>query len=235
MKKLFCFILILVMSIMPGVCAPISPGGGIITDTEVTVDPDPEETVSAGIVIDTFTVDDGGNVRVIGHITNPSKSGAQIAYLITVKGNPDEIVYINQMETGNNGTFYISHPIDASFSEKTVIVRFGSDTKATQSFEYTLSSIPPGIEQVVNNSVLYGKDVYTLDSFYLNADYVSDSIASGGNVIYYKIGDLWYNLLDEKATSSAFLVPENAVTYEEIKAKPLRYYYMQGKKIDFKQ
>ncbi len=235
MKRLFCFILILVMSIMPGICAPIPSGGGIITDTEVTVDTDPEETVSAGIVIDTFTVDDGGNVRLIGHVTNPSDSEIQVAYLITVKGEPHKIVYINQMETGNNGTFYISHAISAEFSETPVVIKLGSDTKAQYSFEYTLSTIPPGIEQVSNNSVLYGKDVYTLDSIYLNAQYVADSIAIGGNVIYFKIGDLWYNLLDEKATSSAFLVPENAVTYEEIKAKPLRYYYMQGKKIDFKQ
>ena len=221
--------------------APIS-SGDIIDGPGVSID-DPDDggftpIGGSGMSIDTFTVDDGGNVRIIGHIS-PAVKGAQIGYMVTVKGSTSldmkSIAYLNRYETGNNGTFYISHSINASFSQKTVVFKFASDTKASHSFEYTLSTIPPGIEQVVNNSVLYGKDVYTMNSIYLNAQYVSDSIATGGNVIYFKIGDLWYNLTDEKATSSAYLIPDNAVTYAKIKSLPLRFYYMQGKKVNFKQ
>lgn len=217
MRKLFCFLLAFLVTVVPIPSA--------VADT------------GSQIVIDTFTVDNGGNVRIIGHVT-PAVKGAQIAYIMAVGGdfsNTKNIAYLNQYETGNNGTFYISHAVSASFSEKTVTVKFASDTQASYSFTHTLSTIPPGIEQVANNSVLYGKDVYTLDSIYLNAQYVADSIATGGNVIYFKIGDLWYNLLDERATSSAYLVQDNAVTYAEIKSKALRYYYMQGKRIEFKK
>lgn len=217
MRKIFCFLLIFLLTVVPIPSA--------VADT------------GSQIVIDTVTVDNGGNVRIIGHIT-PAVKGAQIAYIMAVGGDFSDtknIAYLNQYETGNNGTFYIAHPVSASFSEKTVTVKFASNTQASYRFTHTFSAIPPGIEQVANNSVLYGKDVYTLDSIYLNAQYVADSIATGGNVIYFKIGDLWYNLLDERATSSAYLVQDNAVAYAEIKSKELRYYYMQGKRIEFKK
>ena len=45
------------------------------------------------------------------------------------------------------------------------------------------------------------------------------------NNIYYKLGGNWYNLLDPRATSSAFLTAKNAVSVNDIIAKVPRYYY----------
>lgn len=70
------------------------------------------------------------------------------------------------------------------------------------------------------------------DSVYLTGTYVADSIVNGGNVIYYKFGDKYYDLLDENATSNAYLVAENAMASAEVNKIKLRYYYQTARRVD---
>ena len=74
--------------------------------------------------------------------------------------------------------------------------------------------------------------LYTPDSVYLTGTYVADSIVNGGNVIYYKLGDKYYDLLDENATSNAYLVAENAMASAEVNKIKLRYYYQTARRVD---
>ena len=184
------------------------------------------------IVLGSIYSDQTGYMRVVGHIT-AYEAKSQVTFLALAPG--DEIAYINQIQIGNNGTFLFECSFPSKYSEDTITIRIGSNTGANVfSTTHTLSTIPPGIENVENNSVLYGCDVYTLDSIYLASDYVYNSIFSGGNRIYYKIGDLWYNLMDSRATSAAFLVPENAVPFSEVQAIKLGTYYIHAKSVSFR-
>ena len=184
------------------------------------------------IVVTSITVDVAGSAKVIGYISGaPAES--QVTFFMNYG---DEIVYIDQIATGNNGAFLFVFHIDAKYSEKTVTYAIGSDTgaKAYQA-EYTMPFMPPGFKHIENNSVIYGKDAYTVDSIYFCTEYITESIVYGGNIIYFKIGDKWYNLLNSKATSSDFLVSANASADDTVKAAtaPLRYYYIRGRKTQF--
>ena len=95
-----------------------------------------------------------------------------------------------------------------------------------------VGDLPPNVHNISNGSVIYGADAYTPDSVYLAGTYVADSIVNGGNRIYYKFGDKYYDLLDENATSNAYLVAENAMPSAEVNKIKLRYYYQTARRVD---
>lgn len=191
--------------------------------------------ITPKIVVTSVSVALDGYTRIVGYISGAEKD-SQVTYLVTTQIGKDEIVYIDQKTCGNNGAFYFTHGINPKFSTKVVKLRIGSNTGAkTWSFNYALPDIPPGIEHVENNSVMYGMDVYSVPSVFLNATYVTDSLFNGGNVIYYKFDDHWYDLLDEKATSTAYLLDTRyAVSDDVMKSLPVRYYYYRARRVDFK-
>lgn len=200
------------------------------------------------IVIDSTTVENGGFVKIIGHLTNvPATSNKQIevAFVSMLEGssltiNNDDLAYINQYSLGNNYTFLIQFKANSKFSNKTLDTRISAvdlnnqDWVASTSLKLIMKTIPPTIDNVVNNSVIYGVDAYTLDSKFLTTEYVVDSIVTGGNLIYYKIGNYWYDLLDPRCTSSEFLVSANALTMDFMNTLTLRYYYYKFDKQTFK-
>lgn len=192
----------------------------------------PDVHAASAIVVTSINVDVAGSAKITGYIPGaPAKS--QVTFLMQ-HGN--EIVYINQIECGNNGAFLFEFHVDAKYSEKTVTYGIGSDTGATSyRTEYKMPFMPPGFKHIENNSVIYGKDAYTTDSIYFCTEYITDSILYGGNSIYFKLGNRWYNLLNSKATSSDFLVSANASADDTVKAAtaPLRYYYIRGNKTKF--
>lgn len=195
------------------------------------------------IIIDSVSVDNTGAAEAIGHITNAT-ADTQATNLVMTKGGSgngtvltgDTVLWIDQITVGRNGTFLFKFNVPPKFSKDTVVFRFGTDSGAESvSIDYEIPELPPDITCVANNSALYGRDVYTLDSAYLKAQYVTDSIIHGGNIIYYKIGGRWYDLLDPAATSSAYLVSANAESDTDMKKLPLRYYYTTGKRVEFGQ
>ena len=106
----------------------------------------------------------------------------------------------------------------------------------TEVFTTTIEipELPPGIEVVEDNSVLYGRDAYYVPGALYTPDSIAESIAFGGNNIYYKIGGLWYDLMDEDAVDNSFLTGENATDEKKIEALNPRYYYALTTAIELK-
>lgn len=191
------------------------------------------------ITIRTVSVNKIGECEVIGYI-DTYKAGAQVSFLSINKNNtkelvPDDFIHINQCRTGNNGTFLFKFQIPEKFSGQKVYIFINSNQKTTLvSTTYNVPELPPGIDVVGNNSVMYGKDIYYVPSPFHNADNVAESISYGGNIIYFKLGGYWYNLLDGRATSNSFLIPENATDNNTIETIKPRMYYMTARTVKLK-
>ena len=84
------------------------------------------------------------------------------------------------------------------------------------------------VSDVSNNSIRVGLDVYEMSSPLLTEDSIVDSIKSGGNQLYFKLGDNWYDLLDDKCVSSDWLVSDNSLTINEIDSMLWSKYYRNG-------
>jgi len=193
----------------------------------------PTAHAAPSITVTTLTVDMSGVGKIIGYIQEAPED-TEVTLFITCGS---DIVYIDQITAGNNGSFLFKIKIDAKYSEKNIDINIGSNSGASAyRTVYKLPYMPPGFEHIDNNSVIYGHDAYTANSIYLaDSLTVTDSIIHGGNIIYFKIGDRWYDLMNPKATSSAFFVPENATPNATVKAKtaPLRYYYYGAQIVEF--
>lgn len=213
----------------------------ILLNSIVTV-----EAASPKTYIEKYNISGSGLVEVYGYIKDATV-GNQITILLTL-GNKSQaanitsqnanqrIAYIDQITCGNNHSFLFKFNIRPEFLGKELTVSIGNDSDApvvrkvgkspSSSTKFTLTSIN-------DNDIIYGRDVYDLNSAQLTPRNVADSIIFGGNKIYYKIGDHWYDLLDKNATDSSFLVESNALTQSEINnafngTTPLRYYYCQN-------
>lgn len=190
------------------------------------------------IIIDSAGVYSGGICEIIGHVTNVPLD-TQIAFLAGRESifdgdeltNEDmsihNLAYIDQVGTGNNGTFLIRFKINGIFEYTTLAYRIGSAFTSVYEGKIDVGKLPPpGIEVIENNSVIYGRDAYLITGKFYAPDNIAESISFGGNNIYFKIGGFWYNLLDEKATDNSFLVKDNAVSTSEIESiLPRQYYY----------
>ncbi len=201
------------------------------------------------IVVKTFSVNESGMVEVYGYIENCSLDEAQWATLLLIKGTRDDlntlddgdIVYIDQIELGNNCSFLFKFPLTTKFStDESLNADFtlcvGSDVSVNTYFEtINISNREFSLRHIANNDVIYGLDVYSLSagSSYLTGENVANSIIYGGNQIYYKLGNLYYDLLDKKATSSSYLVEANAIDDAIIENLNLRYYYKGQFELNF--
>lgn len=200
------------------------------------------------IIVENYTIEADGTFEIYGYIknaANESVNGHQITFLLTTceisklteADANAQIAYVDRRGTSNNAEFYLTGKIRNEFLNKDIYLSMNSDAN-TQLYTQ-LKEINPddfSLNNIEKNSVIYGLDVYKLTSNYLTAKYVADSFANGGNKIYYKLGKHWYDLLNEDATDSSYLVPENAVDYYSVMLKlPLRYYYCDNEILDFKK
>lgn len=187
------------------------------------------------IILTTLEVDETGQATAIGYIQT-AEDGAQVTCLAMDTesfSTADHIMWVDQMTIGNNGTFMTRFYVPSRFSNSTMYIRFGSNTEAETITEtLKIGELPTGIGSIVNGSVIYGNDAYMADSVYFNAQYVADSIAAGGNKIYFKVGNRIYDLMDSAATSNAYLVADNAMTADEVAEIKLRYYYTTAKRVN---
>lgn len=186
------------------------------------------------IILTTLEVDETGQATAIGYIPT-AEDGAQVTCLAMDTesfSTADHIMWVDQMTIGNNGTFMTRFYVPSRFSNSTMYIRFGSNTEAETITEtLKIGELPTGIGNIVNGSVIYGNDAYMPDSVYFNAQYVSDSIATGGNKIYFKVGNRIYDLMDSAATSNDYLVADNAMTADEVAEIKLRYYYTTARRV----
>ena len=95
------------------------------------------------------------------------------------------------------------------------------------------SVIAATIDDVTDNSLLIGMDVYQLsdtDNYILEK--ILDSITTGGNKVFYKINGLWFDLLSGDITSPAdFTNPDKAIPHDEVESWELRNWYKEGETV----
>ncbi|OQB15697.1 MAG: hypothetical protein BWY15_00410 [Firmicutes bacterium ADurb.Bin193] len=155
---------------------------------------------------------EGGRIEATG---NTSQPGGEVTFLVSKAGEPvipPNIIHIYQATSAANGTFLFRFNLSEQLKETTLDFKVGGvgiDTVIKKTL--TIPDFPINIASIEDNSVRAGVDVYQLFSPHYTADNVLDSIIAGGNTIYYRIGGNWYDLLDSRATSAAFFVPENAI------------------------
>ncbi|MDY3030808.1 MAG: hypothetical protein SOS24_03480 [Clostridia bacterium] len=142
---------------------------------------------------------------------------------LTSQNISDHIMYLDQQALGNNGVFYYRFQIDEKFSESPYELKVQGGTTLTQSG--TLREIPSKIYNVADNAIRIGNDVYDIGCPKYTPDNISNSIAEGGNVIYYKIGGKWYDMLNENATSTAYFTAANAISEDEWDTWEIDNYY----------
>lgn len=166
---------------------------------------------------------EGGRIEASGNIS--SGSGKQLTFLVRTT-DATQIVYIDQIVSTTNGTFLFRFTLPSTWKGATLDFTVGGEDVTTPMKKtLTIPDFPININSIENNSVRVGFDVYQMFSPYYISDNVVTSIVSGGNTIYYKIGDVWYDILDERATSAAFLIPQNAVNPEIVTAWLLNMWY----------
>ena len=200
--------------------------------------------VEPEITIISAEIDSTGAFEVIGQVEGATV-GTQVSFLMCPKDawdttgypiqsklNADYIAYIDQVGTGNNGTFIVQGQVAEKWKNQTLRFAGASSYGGYYTQAISVPSISYDIGIVENNSVIYGRDAYLVTSAFYNADNIAISIKEGGNRIYYKLGDKWYDLLDPDALDNSFLVSKNAISDSEVeKCKP-RYYYNMTDKID---
>ena len=198
------------------------------------------------IIIDSVEVNKMGEGTIIGHVTD-GVVGTQITcivgtpdlfkadgYLDESKFDMNHIMHIDQVGTGNNGTFLIEFGVDSKWSGHEAKIIFGCSYGINAWHNFTIPELPPGLEVVSNNSVLYGRDVFYVNSYGYTPNNIASAIAAGGNNIYFYLGESWYNLLDPKATDKSFLVSSNASKLADVEALKPRYYWGVSTRLELK-
>ena len=165
--------------------------------------------------------------------TTPAGQGAGVTVLVTKQGfnpqapDPTKIIGIDQMTAGINGGFIFT--MGFGIINDDVEIRVGGngiDTPALISAH--LMTTNATIDEVSNNSVKIGLDVYDLSGDHVTPDNIANSLKVGGNSIAFKIGGKWYDLLNPRADSSAYLVSQNAINETTVHGWVLNKWYVKG-------
>ena len=200
--------------------------------------------VEPEITIISAEIDNTGAFEVIGQVEGATV-GTQVSFLMCPenvwdttghisesKFKADYIAYIDQVGTGNNGTFIIQGQVAEKWQNQTLRFAGASSYGGYYTQSISVPEMSYGIDIIENNSVIYGRDAYLVTGAFYNADNIATSIKDGGNRIYYKIGDKWYDLLDPDALDNSFLVSENAISDSKVEECKPRYYYNMSEKIN---
>ena len=185
--------------------------------------------VHAAGAVEDITVSNTGEVELWGTVENYADN-TQVTILMSVGEFSEEIsdiMYINQEKVGNNGVFYFDFQVQEQFVGQPYRIYIGSDAEDFEllAIEGNIPDLPNKVYQVNNNAIRIGRDAYDLDCVDYTPDNISKSVEEGGNVICYKIGGMWFDLLDEDATSWEYFVEENAVDEAEWSEWYIRSYY----------
>ena len=201
---------------------------------------------TAEIIIDSVEVNKMGEGTIIGHIST-GEVGIQITcivgtpdlfkadgYLDESKFDMNHVMHIDQVGTGNNGTFLIEFGVDKKWSNHDAKIIFGCTYGVNAWYDFTVPELPPGIEVISNNSVLYGREIFYVNSFGYIPENIATALSRGGNNIYFFFGDSWYNLMSEAAVDNSFLVKDNASPTSEIEKLRPSYYWGVSEKMELK-
>lgn len=205
----------------------------------------PVQAAANEIILETLIVTETGYVEVYGYIEGVNKADVQVSFLLIEGTNwnalnssnaSNVIAYIDQQGTSNNGSFLFKCQLNERHLGKTLTLGMNhSGGDSTTLLKETINPEADGVllRNIANNDVIYGLDAYQLTSPQLTARNVADSLTYGGNKIYYKLGNNWYNLLDERATDNSFLVSSNKTAFTTMQTLDLRYYYRGNERLEF--
>ena len=179
-------------------------------------------------VITHFDISPSGVAEICGYV---SEKGEQVAILMTTGDGtvvtPETVIYIDQIEAGTNGAFSLEFIVPEKWAGGEYTIGVGGQNVSATRQRGSLGALPAMIYRVDDNSLRVGVDVYSFGSRFTSEN-VAASLAYGGNTVFYKIGGMWFDLMDEEAASSAYLAIENAVLEEEYTAWEIRTYYAPG-------
>lgn len=149
---------------------------------------------------------------------------------------PDDIVMIDQSDNvGSTGEFLFKFNIPSSLSLKMINIALGTnDSKITDGGLYgdflkiEVPNISLKLSEIKNQSVRIGNDIYAIDSNYYKRDRIVASLKKGNNVMWYKVGNYWYNLLDENCLSNEYFKSKNSLTDSVLEKFMFGVYYASG-------
>ena len=205
----------------------------------------PVQAAANEIILETLIVTETGYVEVYGYIEGVNKADVQVSFLLIEGTNwnalnssnaSNVIAYIDQQGTSNNGSFLFKCQLNERHLGKTLTLGMNHSVGNNATLlKETINPEADGVllRNIANNDVIYGLDAYQLTSPQLTARNVADSLTYGGNKIYYKLGNNWYDLLDERATDNSFLVSSNKTAFTTMQTLDLRYYYKGNERLDF--
>ncbi|MBQ7975416.1 MAG: hypothetical protein IJ300_06990 [Clostridia bacterium] len=189
-------------------------------------------TVRAAGTVEEITISDTGEVELWGTVENYTDN-TQVTILMSAgkflgdDATDSNIMYIDQEAVGNNGVFYFDYQVQEQFVGQPYNIYIGSNAEGFEllTLEGTIPDLPNKVYQVNNNAIRIGRDAYDLDCLDYTPDNISKSIEEGGNIICYKIGGLWFDLLNENATSWEYFAAENALDEAVWSQWYIRNYY----------
>ena len=195
----------------------------------------------------TVSINQTGTCTVRGKI-NPN--GGRVALIVVTdswlqkfKSNntgsldvPGDVVMINQTDpVGSTGEYLFTFAIPSDLAFKTIHIMMGtSDPKITDggmngnTLKVEVPNIKLKLTEIKNQSVRIGNDIYALDSNYYTRERVVASLKKGNNVIWYKVGNYWYNLLDEDCLSNEYLKSSNSLKNSVLEKFMFGVYYSSG-------
>ena len=179
-------------------------------------------------VITSFEISPSGVAELCGYV---SEEGELVAILMATGDGTvitsETVIYIDQIEAGRNGAFILEFIVPEKWAGGEYTIGVGGQNVSATRQRGSLGALPALVHRVDDNSLRVGVDVYSFGSRFTSEN-VAASLAYGGNTVFYKIGGMWFDLMDEEAASSAYLVKENAVPEEEYTAWDIRTYYAPG-------
>ena len=180
--------------------------------------------------------------------TSPVKEeGKQVSMLAVANHKPEEfsslsntefsnnIAYIDQFETGKNGSFYMTLKLinadRISYEKgktKIYIIMNSEECNVSNYLEVDVLPVNGSVSGISSASMRVGLDVYELGSPLITEDNILDSIKRGGNEMWFKLGSNWYDLLDDKCTDSNYLQSKNAISQSDVNNRLWSRYYKNG-------
>lgn len=149
---------------------------------------------------------------------------------------PEDVVMIVQTDNvGSTGEYLFTFAIPSELAFKTIHVLMGTNDPSItdggingNTLKIDVPNIQLKLIEIKNQSVRIGNDIYALDSNYYTRERVVASLKKGNNVIWYKVGNYWYNLLDEDCLSNEYLKSANSLKNSILEKFMFGVYYSSG-------
>jgi len=183
-----------------------------------------EAEVKAANAKNVVVMNQNGLISVFGSVNEPGKR--QITILLHDKELPfpQGIRYINQTETAESGSFLFRFRLSNQYLGKSYILKIGGEGfESAYEQEIAIEKYRARKDEIEDNSIMIGRDVYNLASSALTPENIIQSMQNGGNILNFKMGGKWYNVY--LANNSGYFVPANAIPDNVVSSWQLGKWY----------